>query len=240
MTRTIELVGPQRDLYEAIRMSMEKKVRDAIAKQGLGKSHILLLDALLKLRQVCCDPRLLSLSEAQIANGSSGKLDVLMELLENLIEEKRRVLIFSQFTSMLQLIEDELQVKNYDYLKLTGQTQNRQALVDQFQEGNTPIFLISLKAGGTGLNLTKADTVIHYDPWWNPAVEDQATDRTHRIGQENPVFVYKLITSGTVEEVILGMQDRKRQLVNGILSADASQKIALTEADLEQFFMPLV
>jgi SNF2 family DNA or RNA helicase len=113
-------------------------------------------------------------------------------------------------------------------------------LVDQFQEGNTPIFLISLKAGGTGLNLTKADTVIHYDPWWNPAVEDQATDRTHRIGQENPVFVYKLITSGTVEEVILGMQDRKRQLVNGILSADASQKIALTEADLEQFFMPLV
>jgi hypothetical protein len=240
MTRTIELVGPQRDLYEAIRMSMEKKVRDAIAKQGLGKSHILLLDALLKLRQVCCDPRLLSLSEAQIANGSSSKLEVLMELLENLIEEKRRVLIFSQFTSMLKLIEEELVAKNYDYLKLTGQTQNRQALVEQFQEGTTPIFLISLKAGGTGLNLTKADTVIHYDPWWNPAVEDQATDRTHRIGQENPVFVYKLITAGTVEEVILGMQERKRQLVNGILSADASQKISLTEADLEQFFMPLI
>ncbi len=239
MTRTIELVDAQRDLYEAIRMSMEKKVRDAIAKQGLGKSHILLLDALLKLRQVCCDPRLLSLPEAEIARGTSAKLEVLMELLDNLVEEKRRVLIFSQFTSMLQLIEEELVAKKYDYLKLTGQTKNRQALVEQFQEGNTPIFLISLKAGGTGLNLTKADTVIHYDPWWNPAVEDQATDRTHRIGQENPVFVYKLITAGTVEEAILGMQERKRQLVDGILSADASQTLSLTEADLEQFFMPL-
>lgn len=239
MTRTIELVGSQRDLYEAIRMSMEKKVRDAIAKQGLGKSHILLLDALLKLRQVCCDPRLLSLPDAEMAHGTSSKLETLMELLDNLVEEKRRVLVFSQFTSMLQLIEKELHTRKYAYLKLTGQTQNRQALVDQFQAGTIPIFLISLKAGGTGLNLTKADTVIHYDPWWNPAVEDQATDRTHRIGQENPVFVYKLITVGTVEEAILGMQERKRQLVNGILSADASPTLALTEADLEQFFMPL-
>jgi SNF2 family DNA or RNA helicase len=239
ITRTIELTGPQRDLYEAIRMSMEKKVRDAIVKQGLGKSHILLLDALLKLRQVCCDPRLLSLPEAEIAHGVSAKLDVLVELLDSLVEEKRRVLIFSQFTSMLQLIEESLNKKNYPYLKLTGQTQNRQALVDQFQEGTIPIFLISLKAGGTGLNLTKADTVIHYDPWWNPAVEDQATDRTHRIGQENPVFVYKLITSGTVEEAILGMQDRKRQLVDGILSADATQSVSLTEEDLVQFFVPL-
>lgn len=239
MTRTIEIVGPQRDLYEAIRMSMEKKVRDAIAKQGLGKSHILLLDALLKLRQVCCDPRLLSLPESTIAHGTSSKLEALMELLDNLVGEGRRVLVFSQFTSMLKLIEEELVARNYDYLKLTGQTQNRQALVEQFQEGKTPIFLISLKAGGTGLNLTRADTVIHYDPWWNPAVEDQATDRTHRIGQENPVFVYKLITAGTVEEAILGMQERKRQLVDGILSADASKSISLSEADIEQFFMPL-
>ncbi|MFA6302285.1 MAG: SNF2-related protein [Legionella sp.] len=239
ITRTIEILGPQRDLYEAIRMSMEKKVRDAIAKQGLGKSHIVLLDALLKLRQVCCDPRLLSLPEAKMAHGSSSKLEALMELIDNLVEEGRRVLVFSQFTSMLQLIEDQLQEKNYPYLKLTGQTKNRQALVETFQEGNTPIFLISLKAGGTGLNLTRADTVIHYDPWWNPAVEDQATDRTHRIGQENPVFVYKLITSGSVEEAILSMQERKRQLVDGILSADASKTMSLSESDLEQFFMPL-
>ncbi|MFJ1267023.1 SNF2-related protein [Legionella lytica] len=239
MTRTIEIVGPQRDLYEAIRMSMEKKVRDAIVKQGLGKSHIIILDALLKLRQICCDPRLLSLPEAAIAHGTSAKLETLMELLDNLVEEGRRVLVFSQFTSMLQLIEDELRARNYDYLKLTGQTQNRQALVEQFQEGKTPVFLISLKAGGTGLNLTRADTVIHYDPWWNPAVEDQATDRTHRIGQVNPVFVYKLITSGTVEEAILGMQERKRLLVDGILSADPAKAISLSEEDIEQFFAPL-
>lgn len=239
MTRYIDLIGPQRDLYEAIRMSMEKKVRDAIAKQGLGKSHILLLDALLKLRQICCDPRLLSLPQATMAHGTSSKLEALMELLDNLVEEGRRVLVFSQFTSMLELIEKQLNAKQYEYLKLTGQTQNRQSLVDTFQQGSIPIFLISLKAGGTGLNLTRADTVIHYDPWWNPAVEDQATDRTHRIGQENPVFVYKLITSGTVEEAILGMQERKRQLVNGILSSDASKSMELKEADLEQFFMPL-
>lgn len=239
MMRMIDLGGPQRDLYEAIRMSMEKKVREAIAKQGLGKSHILLLDALLKLRQVCCDPRLLSLPQAEIAHGTSGKLDALMELLDNLMEEGRRVLVFSQFTSMLKLIEENLIERNYAYLKLTGQTQNRQALVESFQTGDTPIFLISLKAGGTGLNLTRADTVIHYDPWWNPAVEDQATDRTHRIGQENPVFVYKLITAGTVEEAILTMQQKKRQLVDGILSSDQTKTSALSEADLEQLFMPL-
>lgn len=239
MTRTIEISGPQRDLYEAIRMSMEKKVRDAIVKQGLGKSHIIILDALLKLRQICCDPRLLSLPEATMAHGTSGKLETLMELLDNLVGEGRRVLVFSQFTSMLQLIENELQARHYDYLKLTGQTQNRQAMVETFQEGKTPVFLISLKAGGTGLNLTRADTVIHYDPWWNPAVEDQATDRTHRIGQENPVFVYKLITAGTVEEAILGMQERKRQLVDGILSADPAKAMSLSEEDIDQFFVPL-
>lgn len=239
MIRTVEIVGSQRDLYEAVRMSMEKKVREAIQKQGLGKSHIVLLDALLKLRQVCCDPRLLSLPQASMAHGTSAKLEALMELLDNLVEEGRRVLVFSQFTSMLKLIEKELVAKQYDYLQLTGQTKNRQALVEQFQEGKTPIFLISLKAGGTGLNLTRADTVIHYDPWWNPAVEDQATDRTHRIGQERPVFVYKLIATGSVEEAILSMQERKRQLVDGILSADSSKISTFSEEDLEQFFVPL-
>jgi SNF2 family DNA or RNA helicase len=239
MTRMLELSGPQRDLYETIRMSMEKKVRDAIAKQGLGKSHIVLLDALLKLRQVCCDPRLLSLPEASIAHSSSTKLISLMELLDNLMEEGRHVLVFSQFTSMLRLIEQELVKRNYPYLQLTGKTKNRHQVVTDFQEGKAPIFLISLKAGGTGLNLTRADTVIHYDPWWNPAVEDQATDRSHRIGQENPVFVYKLIGSGTVEEVILGMQAKKRQLFEGILSSHIDESLVLTEADIAQFFAPL-
>ncbi|KTD18997.1 DEAD/DEAH box helicase [Legionella jordanis] len=239
MTRTIELSGSQRDLYEAIRMSMERKIREAIAKQGMEKSHILLLDALLKLRQVCCDPKLLSMPEAEMAYGNSAKLKALLELLDSLLEEGRRVLIFSQFTSMLKLIEEELKGRNYEYLKLTGQTQNRQALVNRFQEGTTPIFLISLKAGGTGLNLTRADTVIHYDPWWNPAVEDQATDRSHRIGQENPVFVYKLITAGTVEEAILAMQNKKRELFEGILSDNRDAMINLSTKDIEQFFAPL-
>lgn len=237
--RTIDLAGTQRDLYEAIRMTMEKKVRDAITRQGIGKSHIVLLDALLKLRQVCCDPRLLTIPEAQMAHGNSAKLDTLMELLDNLLAEGRRVLVFSQFTSMLALIEEEIKLRRYGYLKLTGQTTNRQQLVNTFQEGNTPIFLISLKAGGTGLNLTSADTVIHFDPWWNPAAEDQATDRSHRIGQENPVFVYKLITNGTVEEAILAMQSKKRQLIEGVLSEQAGEMTALTANDIEQFFMPI-
>ncbi|MBA2652868.1 MAG: DEAD/DEAH box helicase family protein [Tatlockia sp.] len=239
MTRTVELTGSQRDLYETIRMSMELKVREAIAKQGIGRSHIVFLDALLKLRQVCCDPKLLSMPGAEIAHGNSAKLDTLMELLDSLMDEGRRVLVFSQFTSMLQLIEEQLIARDYGYLKLTGQTQNRQALVNKFQEGAVPIFLISLKAGGTGLNLTRADTVIHYDPWWNPAVEDQATDRSHRIGQENPVFVYKLITAGTVEETMLIMQEKKRQLFDGILSENAGDVTSLTKDDMELFFMSL-
>ena len=239
-TQLIELDGVQRDLYEAIRMSMEKKVREAIARQGMGKSHIVLLDALLKLRQVCCDPRLLTIPEARIAHGTSAKLEALMALIDNLVAENRRVLVFSQFTSMLELIEQELKARTFPYLKLTGQTQNRQQLVNSFQEGDVPVFLISLKAGGTGLNLTRADTVIHYDPWWNPAAEDQATDRSHRIGQENPVFVYKLIAAGTVEEAILAMQDKKRQLFDGILSNNIAGSGALTAGDVEQFFAPLV
>lgn len=239
MTRMITLTGPQRDLYEGIRLSMEKRVRDAIAASGLGRSHIVFLDALLKLRQVCCDPRLIALPEAEMAYETSAKLDVLMELIDSLMVEGRRVLVFSQFTTMLSLIETALNERQYQYLKLTGQTQNRQMVVRDFQEGKAPIFLISLKAGGKGLNLTRADTVIHYDPWWNPAVEDQATDRSHRIGQENPVFVYKLIVSGSVEEVMLQMQEKKRQLYNSVFLDQTAGFSQLTEADIQQFFMPL-
>lgn len=235
----VELAGSQRDLYEAIRIMMERKVRDAISEQGLGKSHMIVLDALLKLRQVCCDPRLLGLEEAKMAHGHSAKLNTFMDLLDNLMSEGRKVLVFSQFTSMLKLIEQAIAEKNYSYLKLTGQTVNRTSLVKDFQSGKAPIFLISLKAGGTGLNLTEADTVIHYDPWWNPAVEDQATDRSHRIGQENPVFVYKLICRGTVEEVILKMQENKRMLVSGLLSDRAYGNMALTQEELDNLFAPL-
>lgn len=239
VVQRVELRGAQRDLYEGIRMMMEKKVRDAIAAQGLGKSQIVLLDALLKLRQVCCDPRLLSLPEAEMAYGESSKLDTLMELLDNLMEEGRKVLVFSQFTSMLKLIEERLDERRYSYLKLTGQTQQRQALVDRFQAGEVGIFLISLKAGGTGLNLTRADTVILYDPWWNPAVQDQAAGRSHRIGQDNPVFIYKLIASGTVEEAILSMQVRKKELVDSILTNHPTPHLGWTMADIDDVFSPL-
>lgn len=232
----VELRGTQRDLYEGIRMLMEKKVREAIAAQGLGKSQIVLLDALLKLRQVCCHPRLLSMPEAVMAYEESSKLDTLMELLDNLMEEGRKVLVFSQFTSMLKLIEERLQARQYTYLKLTGQTQQRQTLVDRFQAGEAGIFLISLKAGGTGLNLTRADTVILYDPWWNPAVQDQAAGRSHRIGQDNPVFIYKLIAAGTVEEAILSMQERKKELVDSILTNNPSPHLGWTMADIDYIF----
>ncbi|MCX7091020.1 MAG: DEAD/DEAH box helicase [Legionellales bacterium] len=239
MLQMIELRGPQRDLYEGIRMMMEKKVREAIASQGLGKSQIVLLDALLKLRQICCDPRLLSFPEAVMAHGESAKLDTLMGLLDNLIEEGRKVLVFSQFTSMLRLIEERLVERQYTYLKLTGQTQQRQELVDRFQAGEASVFLISLKAGGTGLNLTRADTVILYDPWWNPAVQDQAAGRSHRIGQDNPVFIYKLVVAGTVEEAILSMQVRKKELVDSILSNHPTPHLGWTMEDIDYFFSPL-
>ncbi|WP_297896632.1 DEAD/DEAH box helicase [Shewanella sp.] len=216
ITQTLELEKDQRNLYESIRLSMEKKLRDLFATQGVGSSHIEFLDALLKLRQACCDPRLVKLEQAQKVK-NNAKLNWLTQNLPEMVQEGRKILIFSQFTSMLTLIEAELQSLNMDYSKLTGQTRLRQAQIDRFQEGNTPVFLISLKAGGTGLNLTAADTVIHYDPWWNPAAEKQATDRAHRIGQEKPVFVYKLIAEGTVEEKIQEMQQHKQSLADSIL-----------------------
>lgn len=238
IARTCELSGAQRDLYETIRATMQDKVRTAIAEQGFKKSQIVILDALLKLRQVCCDPRLLALPAARRVK-ESAKLELLMSLLPDMLVEGRRILLFSQFTSMLTLIEQELDEREIDYVKLTGQTRDRETPVNRFQAGEVPLFLISLKAGGTGLNLTAADTVIHYDPWWNPAVEDQATGRAHRIGQLNPVFVYKLYTEGTVEEKILGLQERKRSLTAGVLGDGEHASPTLTADDLRVMFEPL-
>ncbi len=238
IVRTIDLAGPQRDLYEAIRLAMQEKVRAEIAAKGLARSHIVILEALLKLRQVCCDPRLVKLDSARQAR-ASAKLELLMEMLSELIEEGRRVLLFSQFTAMLALIEKELDKAKLPYVKLTGQTEDRDTPVRRFQAGQVPLFLISLKAGGTGLNLTAADTVIHYDPWWNPAAEDQATDRAHRLGQDKPVFVYKLYTEGTVEEKIRALQVRKRALVEGVLGEGSATTPAWTDADLDELFAPL-
>ncbi len=235
---TVELSGPQRDLYETIRLAMHEKVRREITSKGVARSQIVILDALLKLRQVCCDPRLVKLESAKKVR-QSAKLELLMELLPEMLEEGRRVLLFSQFTSMLALIENELNELKLPYLKLTGDTKDRETPVRQFQAGEVPLFLISLKAGGTGLNLTAADTVIHYDPWWNPAVENQATDRAHRIGQDKAIFVYKFVTAGTVEEKILHMQTRKRALADSLFDEQSGDKVNLSPEDLDSLFEPL-
>jgi len=234
----LELSGPQRDLYETVRLAMHDKVRQEIAAKGFARSRIVILDALLKLRQVCCDPRLVKLAAARKV-ASSAKLDHLMQMLPSLIEEGRRVLLFSQFTSMLDLIKPELAQAGIDFVELRGNTLDRAAPVARFQNGEAPLFLISLRAGGTGLNLTAADTVIHYDPWWNPAVEDQATDRAHRIGQEKAVFVYKLVAQGTVEERMLELQARKRALASGIYGDREADGPVFESADLDRLFEPL-
>ena len=242
LVHPIELTTAQKDLYESVRVTMDKRVRDAIAERGIAQSQITILDALLKLRQICCHPDLVTntdfLPTDQVPKQpKSAKLDYLMDLLEILFAEKRRVLLFSQFTTMLSLIEAELQKRKTKYLKLTGSSQDRGGLVEQFQNNDIPIFLISLKAGGTGLNLTAADTVIHYDPWWNPAAEAQATDRAYRIGQTKPVFVHKLLCANTVEDRIHRLQQQKALLADSILSA-ASQGVPDSET-LSQLLAPV-
>ena len=206
---------------------MEKQVREALAIRG-QQAQIVFLDALLKLRQICCHPRLL---KEQRSNAASAKFDYLIEMLAVFREEGHRVLLFSQFTSLLDLIEAHLVAEEVSYLKLTGATKDRQSLVERFQGGEGEVFLISLKAGGTGLTLTGADTVIHYDPWWNPAAENQATDRAYRIGQDKPVFVHKLICQNTVEEKIQKMQERKDDLATDLLSG-ATTSLNLTPETL--------
>ncbi len=234
----VELEKGQRDLYETIRLMMDDKVREAINKKGLNRSRIIVLDALLKLRQVCCDPRLVKLTSAKKVK-KSAKLERLMTILPEMIAEGRNVLLFSQFTSMLTLIEAELKKKKIEFVKITGRTKDRETPVKDFQAGNVPLFLISLKAGGTGLNLTAADTVIHYDPWWNPAVENQATDRAHRIGQDKPVFVHKLIVKDGVEEAIQQLKEKKSALAAALFSEKSAGKFELTEDDLAALFAPL-
>ncbi len=232
MVQRVELEGEQRDLYETIRLAMHARVREAIERRGFARSRIVVLDALLKLRQVCCDPRLLK-SAPERAPTPSAKLAALFDMLPDLIADGRRVVLFSQFTSMLDLIVPELRARALDFVELRGSTRDRETPVARFQRGEVPLFLVSLKAGGTGLNLTAADTVIHYDPWWNPAVERQATDRAHRIGQTRPVFVYRLVTMGTVEERILEMQARKAELAESLF-ADPSGPV--DPAAIERLF----
>lgn len=215
IVRRVELEGPQRDLYETVRLALHLQVKQAAQRGSAQQQRVRVLDALLKLRQICCDPRLVKLAEAGKVK-SSAKLSLLREMVEGLVEEGRRILIFSQFSGMLALIASELSKAKVPWVILTGDTADRTTPIERFQSGEVPVFLISLKAGGVGLNLTAADTVIHYDPWWNPAAEAQATDRAYRIGQDKQVFVYKLITAGTIEEKILLLQEKKAQLAGSL------------------------
>jgi superfamily II DNA or RNA helicase len=217
--RRITLAPEQRELYETIRVTLHEKVREQVAEHSLARSRIVVLDALLKLRQACCDPRLVKLPSARLVE-TSTKLEDLLEMVGEMIPEGRRILLFSQFTSMLDLIKPRLDEAGIRFVELRGDTRDRAEPVRAFQAGEVPLFLISLKAGGRGLNLTAADTVIHYDPWWNPAVENQASDRAHRIGQTKSVFVYKLIGADTVEERILELQERKADLANIAFSGE--------------------
>jgi SNF2 family DNA or RNA helicase len=238
IVRSVELVGGQRDLYAAVRAAMDERVRAEIARHGLPQSQMVILDALLKLRQVCCDPRLVK-SAATRKIRESAKLDLLMDMLPEMVAEGRRILLFSQFTAMLDLIQSELDDARLRYLRLTGETRDRETPIQAFQAKAAPIFLISLKAGGLGLNLTAADTIIHYDPWWNPAVENQAADRAHRLGQDRPVFVYKLIVAGSIEEKILALQEKKSSLAASILSEGQAQATRFGPEDLAALFAPL-
>jgi superfamily II DNA or RNA helicase len=238
LVRPVDISGDQRDLYESIRMAAHSQVRRVIKTKGLAGSTITILDALMKLRQVCCDPRLVT-SEAARNVKESAKYTFLMEMLETQLANQHRVLIFSQFTQMLGLIATGLRERDMPFITLTGATQDRQARCDEFENGRADIFLISLKAGGTGLNLTSADTVVHFDPWWNPAAQAQATDRAYRIGQKRPVFVYNLIVAGSVEERMLRLQSQKRHLAETILGTGGAAPQPLSEDDVEDLFQPL-
>lgn len=238
IVRRVALQGQQRALYESVRLAVDAELSRAIAERGLARSQIAVLDALLKLRQVCCDPRLVK--RVKVAKSCErAKLELLADMLPELIAEGRRVLLFSQFTEMLELIEAELPRWGIPWIKLTGQSKDRGALVKRFQAGEAPLFLISLKAGGVGLNLTAADTVIHFDPWWNPAAENQATDRAHRIGQDKPVFVYKLVAEGSIEERILGLQEKKADLAASVLGADGAGAVKFGADDIAGLLAPL-
>ena len=232
-----ELTDDQLEIYKQVLAVSRKEVMDAVGANGVAKSKMIVLNALLRLRQICCDLRLLKMENAEFTDDSSGKVAMFGELLEQAMDGGHRVLVFSQFTTMLALLKDKLTAEKIEYCYLDGSTTNRGAVVEKFQ-GNAkiPVFLISLKAGGVGLTLTGADTVIHFDPWWNPAVEDQATDRAHRIGQTRVVTSYKLIARGTVEEKILALQQKKRAIIKATLGGEETLADNLTWEEIQGLF----
>ncbi len=230
---TCTLSADQKAVYKQLVESSRNKLSDLVARQGLQRSRMEVLKTLLRLRQVCCHLDLLRM-EGLAVEAPSAKMDLFFELLDEAMDGGHRVLVFSQFVSMLAILRRQLDQRQIPYCYLDGSTKDRMAVVHQFNtDRSIPLFLISLKAGGTGLNLTGADMVIHYDPWWNPAVEDQATDRAHRIGQKRTVYSVKLITKGTVEEKVLALQREKKAVINATLSSGESVLNSLTWNDIQ-------
>jgi hypothetical protein len=236
VTNYCEMTSEQAKIYQDMLEACRRQVFQEVEKRGIDRSQVSILTALLRLRQICCHPELLGPS-FQKKGSLSGKMEAFKDLVTEVISEGHRVLVFSQFVEMLGLIRSWLEEEKIVYEYLDGRTKRREDRIRRFNEdASIPLFLVSLRAGGTGLNLTGADYVVHYDPWWNPAVQDQATDRVHRIGQTKHVFSYKLITRDSVEEKILLLQERKRGLVKGLLSADSAIGKKLTHEDLEYLF----
>lgn len=229
-----EMTSEQAKIYTAYLMKARKEFEQEISDNGFQKSQIKILSIITRLRQICCHPSLF----IENYTGGSGKLDMLLELLEDALAGGHRILLFSQFTSMLALIKEALDAKKTQYHYLDGSTkaEERMRLVNSFNAGENDIFLISLKAGGTGLNLTGADMVIHYDPWWNPAVEDQATDRAYRIGQKNVVQVFKFITKGTLEEKIFDLQQKKKALIDTVIKPGENFLTKMSETEIRKLF----
>jgi non-specific serine/threonine protein kinase len=223
----------QRKLYNRMREYYRGMLMGMIETGGMNTARLKILEGLLRLRQICNHPRLVD----EKFRGESGKFELLLETLETLRSEGHKALVYSQFVQMLRLVREALDARGIPYAYLDGRTRDRQGQVDTFQQSpELPFFLISLKAGGVGLNLTAADYVIHIDPWWNPAVEMQASDRTHRIGQDKPVFVYKLITRDSVEEKIVLLQERKKSLVEQLITTESSFFKELTAEDVKALF----
>lgn len=224
------LTKEQRDVYAQMMDLSRRELFGTMSKTG--QQRMLILKAITRLRQICCDLRLLNLPSEP--KEPSGKLSMFHEILNEVLDGDHRVLVFSQFVSMLQLIRKSLDEIAIEYCYLDGATRDREAEVARFQKGKSPVFLISLKAGGVGLNLTAADTVLHFDPWWNPAIEDQASDRAHRIGQSRVVSSYKLIAQNTIEEKILQLQKRKREMIEGTLGSETQFAQSLTLDDFQE------
>jgi SNF2 family DNA or RNA helicase len=234
-----EMTTSQKKAYRETVLRARRDILREVDERGIQRAQLSILAALTKLRQICCHPGLIG-DHWREDEEASGKFLAFMELLESIIESGHRVLVFSSFTEMLGIIREALDARKRSYSYLDGATKNRSKVLDDFRrEDGPPVFLMSLKAGGVGLTVTEADYVVLYDPWWNPAIERQAIDRTHRIGQTKPVTAYRLVTLGSVEEKIQALQTRKQALADSVVSTDAAFAKSLTREDLDELFAPI-